>query len=71
MSWKLSILGINRVWFLHSSLELGKVFLEKLLFYHQLDYQQKPFVMFSVWTGYWLKGQVINRVGKIMDFGHK
>ena len=68
------ILFIDRVWFLHSSLELG-MFLRRSYFFIIIDKAINKRVTVPAVTlinriiG--IFGQVINRVGKVADFGLK
>ena len=74
----LAILVKNRVWFQHSSPELGMFLRRSYLFI--FNCQQKPFITY-VWgncvsrnghkIGYRIFGRVIYRVAKNADFGHK
>ena len=68
------ILFIDRVWFLHSSLELG-MFLRRSYFFIIIDKSINKRVTVPAATVInriiGIFGQVINRVGKVADFGHK
>ena len=72
--WFLPILFIDRVSFLHSSLELG-MFLRRSYFFIIIDKSINKRVTVPAATVInriiGIFGQVINRVGKFADFGHK
>ena len=70
----LPILFIYRVWFLHSSLELG-MFLRRSYFFIIIAKSINERVTVPAATVInriiGIFGQVINRVGKFAEFGHK
>jgi len=66
----LAILDLSRVWFLHSSLELAMLFRKSYLFIiiNKTINKTPSKIMFRATVS---AATVINRVGKIAEFGYK